>query len=40
VLDAGATGQRRPYFVMELVRGTRIATLCFTIGRLAIPATH
>jgi len=28
VLDAGATPTGRPYFVMELVRGTRITTYC------------
>ena len=28
VLDAGATETGRPYFVMELVRGTRITTYC------------
>ena len=28
VLDAGATKNGRPYFVMELVRGTRITTFC------------
>jgi len=28
VLDAGATGTGRPYFVMELVRGTRITEYC------------
>jgi serine/threonine protein kinase len=28
VLDAGATKSGRPYFVMELVRGTRITTFC------------
>jgi eukaryotic-like serine/threonine-protein kinase len=28
VLDAGATGSGRPYFVMELVRGTRITDYC------------
>src|SRR5271170_5503457 len=28
VLDAGATRSRRPYFVMELVRGTRITDYC------------
>src|SRR5688572_3531067 len=28
VLDAGTTGQGRPYFVMELVRGTRITDYC------------
>src|SRR5580692_5258851 len=28
VLDAGATGTGRPYFVMELVRGTRITDYC------------
>ncbi len=28
VLDAGATGTGRPYFVMELVRGTRITAYC------------
>ncbi|MBL9171074.1 MAG: protein kinase [Verrucomicrobiales bacterium] len=28
VLDAGATKTGRPYFVMELVRGTRITTFC------------
>src|ERR1035441_3059444 len=28
VLDAGATDTGRPYFVMELVRGTRITDYC------------
>lgn len=28
VLDAGATGTGRPYFVMELVRGTKITEFC------------
>ena len=28
VLDGGATESGRPYFVMELVRGTRITTYC------------
>ena len=28
VLDAGATGNGRPYFVMELVRGVRITDYC------------
>ena len=28
VLDAGATGSGRPYFVMELVRGARITDFC------------
>src|SRR5438270_11902620 len=28
VLDAGATGAGRPYFVMELVRGVRITEYC------------
>src|SRR5882724_2538617 len=28
VLDAGSTGQGRPYFVMELVRGIRITEYC------------
>src|SRR5688572_9490953 len=28
VLDAGTTGQGRPYFVMELVRGIRITDYC------------
>jgi serine/threonine protein kinase len=28
VLDAGTTGSGRPYFVMELVRGTRITDYC------------
>ena len=28
VLDAGATDSRRPYFVMELVRGVSINTFC------------
>ncbi|MCX6953027.1 MAG: serine/threonine-protein kinase, partial [Verrucomicrobia bacterium] len=28
VFDAGATGSGRPYFVMELVRGTKITTYC------------
>jgi serine/threonine protein kinase len=28
VLDAGTTGTGRPYFVMELVRGTRITDYC------------
>ena len=30
VLDAGRTFRGRPYFVMELVRGARITTLCET----------
>jgi tetratricopeptide (TPR) repeat protein len=30
VLDAGRTFRGRPYFVMELVRGSRITTLCET----------
>ena len=30
VLDAGRTFRGRPYFVMELVRGTRITTFCET----------
>src|SRR5260370_38682574 len=28
VLDAGATGTGRPYFVMELVRGIKITDYC------------
>src|SRR6185503_17215091 len=28
VLDAGSTGQGRPYFVMELVRGVKITEFC------------
>src|ERR1051325_7338339 len=28
VLDAGATGSGRPYFVMELVRGIKITDYC------------
>ena len=28
VLDAGATGQGRPYFVMELVKGVPLTTFC------------
>ena len=36
VFDAGATGEGRPYFVMELVRGIRITEYCTQI-RLTIP---
>ena len=36
VFDAGATGEGRPYFVMELVRGIRITEYCDQI-RLTIP---
>ena len=36
VLDAGRTFRGRPYFVMELVRGTRITTFC-EAGGLDIP---
>ncbi len=32
VLDAGATTSGRPYFVMELVHGTRITTFCDEAG--------
>lgn len=37
VLDAGATETGRPYFVMELVRGTPITTFC-NERRLRLPA--
>ena len=36
VFDAGATGEGRPYFVMELVRGIRITEYCAQI-RQTIP---
>jgi eukaryotic-like serine/threonine-protein kinase len=36
VFDAGATGEGRPYFVMELVRGIRITQYCDQ-SRLTIP---
>jgi serine/threonine protein kinase len=36
VFDAGATGEGRPYFVMELVRGIRITEYCTQV-RLTIP---
>src|SRR5207253_7561839 len=29
VLDAGATDEGRPYFVMELVRGVKITDFCY-----------
>src|SRR5512136_987566 len=37
VLDAGATGTGRPYFVMELVRGIKITEYCEQ-QKLATPA--
>jgi eukaryotic-like serine/threonine-protein kinase len=37
VLDAGATESGRPYFVMELVRGTRITDYCHS--RFAMPCS-
>ena len=36
MLDAGATEEGRPYFVMELVRGIRITDFCDK-GRLTVP---
>jgi len=37
VIDAGATDDGRPYFVMELVAGRRVTSFC-DAGRLAIDA--